>query len=148
MAISEAVPGAEHDKPRSDEVKTVARLPQGCEATADKGYPGLEKQVSLVTVSEAETGAPRQIPRLTVTLPVKKPKGKELTEEPPTFNRQVAAVRIRVEHGIGWIKNWGILATPFRCAHSIYTVVRQVVCGLVNHQTQRWQAAQAQADAC
>lgn len=37
VAISEAVPGAKHDKKLSDEVKTVERLPDGCEADADKG---------------------------------------------------------------------------------------------------------------
>jgi hypothetical protein len=41
--------------------------------------------------------------------------------------------------------NWAIIATRFRCAHSIYNLVMQVVCGLVNQQTQRWQAANSQA---
>jgi hypothetical protein len=66
-----------------------------------------------------------------------------LTDEQKAFNRQLATIRVRVEHCIGWAKNWAIIATRFRCAHSIYTLVMQVVCGLVNRQTQRWQAAQA-----
>lgn len=143
VAISEAVPGAKHDKKLSDEVKTLERLPQGCKVDADKGYQGLDKQVTVVRVCNPETGEEHQVPRLQVNTPFKKPKGGELTDEQNAFNRQLAAVRVRVEHCIGWVKNWAIIATRFRCAHSIYTLIMQVVCGLVNWQTQRWQAAKA-----
>jgi len=143
VAISEAVPGAKHDKKLSDEVQTLERLPDGCEVDADKGYQGLDKQVTLVTVSNPETGEEHQVPRLQVNTPFKKPKGGELTEEQKTFNRWLGAIRVRVEHCIGWVNNWAIIATRFRCAHSIYTLIMQVVCGLVNWQTQRWQAAKA-----
>lgn len=145
VALSEAVPGAQHDKKLSDEVKTVERLPEGCEADADKGYQGLAQQVPLVTVRNAQTGEEQPVPRLTVQTPIKKPKGHELTDEQQAFNRQLGAIRVRVEHCIGWVKNWAIIATRFRCAHSIYTLVLQVVCGLVNWQTQRWQAAKVAA---
>jgi len=145
VAISEAVPGAMHDKKLSDEVKTVERLPEGCEADADKGYQGLAQQVPLVTVRNAETGEEFQVPRLTVYTPIKKPKGQELTEAQKAFNRQLDALRVRVEHCIGWVKNWKSIATRFRCAHAIYTLVMRAVCGLVNWQTQRWQAAKAAA---
>lgn len=142
VAISEAVPGAEHDKKLSDDVQTIERLPDGCEADADKGYQGMAEQVSLVTIRNAETGMEQQVPRLTVQTPFKKPKGKELTTEQKTFNQQLGSIRVRVEHCIGWAKNWAILATRFRCAKSIYTSVMQTICGLVNAQTQRWQTAQ------
>ena len=144
-AISEAVPGARHDKKLSDGVKTLERLPEGCEVDADKGYQGLDKQVTLVTVRNPETGEEHQVPRLQVNTPFKKPKGGELTDEQKAFNRQLGAVRVRVEHCIGWVKNWAILATRFRYAHSIYTLIMRVVCGLVNWQTERWQAAKSQA---
>jgi len=143
VAISEAVPGAKHDKKLSDEVKTVERLPTGCEASADKGYQGLTEQVSKVTVRNMETGEEQQVPRLKVNTPIKKPQGKELAKEEKAFNRQLGAIRVRVEHCIGWAKNWAIIATRFRCALSIYALIMQVVCGLVNWQTQRWQAAKA-----
>lgn len=145
LAISEAVPGATHDKALSDEVRTVERLPDGCEADADKGYQGLDKQVSLVTVRNPETGEEQQVPRLQVKTPFKKPKGGELTEEQTEFNRLLGAIRVRVEHCIGWVKNWAIIATRFRCAHSIYTLILRVVCGFVNRQTERWQRAKAEA---
>jgi len=143
LAISEAVPGKMHDKNLSDHLQTVERLPDGCEADADKGYQGLAEQVSQVTVTDPQTGAEQQVPRLEVKTPVKKPKGKELTEEQHTFTTPLSQVRVRIEHCIGWIKNWAIIATRFRCTHTIYTVLLRTVCGLVNAQTQRWQAAKA-----
>ena len=145
LAISEAVPGAKNDKKLSDEVRTLERLPDGCEVDADKGYQGLDKQVTLVTVCNPETGEKHPVSRLQVKTPFKKPKGGELTDEQKEFNRQLGAVRVRVEHCIGWVKNWAIIATRFRCAHSIYTLIMRIVCGFVNSQTQRWQMAKAQA---
>jgi hypothetical protein len=143
-AISVSVPGAKSDLKLSDEVGTMERLPDDCEAQADKGYQGLDKRVGLVTIQDVETGEQKQVPRLIVKTPVKKPKGGELTEPQQAYNRAIGQVRVRVEHCIGWVKNWAIIATRFRCAHSIYTEVMQVVCGLVNLQTQRWQAAKNQ----
>jgi len=67
-----------------------------------------------------------------------------LTEDQAEFNHLLNSIRVRIEHFIGWVKNWKIISTRFRCAHSIYTLVMQVVCGLVNWQTQRWQNAKAQ----
>ncbi len=50
---------------------------------------------------------------------------------------------MRVEHCVGWAKNWAILATRFRCAHTIYTPIMRTICGFVNVQTQRWQTTKA-----
>ena len=127
----------------SDDLHTLERLPNGCEADLDKGYQGLNKQVELVTVIDPNTGEERAMPRLTVQIPHKKPKGGELTAEQLAFNARVSAIRVRVEHCIGWIKNWAILANRFRCNHSIYTSIMRTICGLVNLQTDRWQAANA-----
>jgi hypothetical protein len=142
-AISESVAGAEHDKTLSDEVRTVEHLPDGCELDADKGYQGLDKQVSPITVIDPATGAAQSVARLTVQTPIKKPRGGELSEEQIVFNTLFSAIRVRVEHCIGWAKNWAILANRFRCNHSIYTPVMRTICGLVNLQTQHWQAAKS-----
>jgi hypothetical protein len=142
-AISEGVPGAQHDKALSDGVRTVDRLPDGCEVEADKGYQGLDKQVSMVTMVNQQTGEVQEIARLTVQTPYKKPKGGELTEEQKSFNTMLNSIRVRVEHCIGWLKNWAVLANRFRCAHSIYTSIMRTISGLVNLQTQKWQAAKA-----
>ena len=144
QAISDAVPGAKNDKKLSDETRTVDRLPDGCRGKADKGYQGVSKQVTLVTILNLETGESQQVPRLIMETPFKKPKGGELTEEHKLFNHVLNSIRVRVEHCIGWVKNWRIIATRFRCEHSIYTAILQIVCGLVNVQTRRWQNAKAQ----
>jgi DDE superfamily endonuclease len=76
------------------------------------------------------------------TAPYKKPKGGALTAaEQKAYNRALSQVRVRIEHCIGWIKNWAIIATRFRRTHGIYTAILRTVCGLVNAQTLRWQAA-------
>lgn len=140
-AISEAVPGSLHDKKLSDEVQTLQRLPSGCEVDGDKGYQGMEKQAGEMVVKNEETGGEESAPRLRVKTPIKKPKGGELREEEKQYNKELSSIRVRVEHCIGWVKNWGIIGTRFRCSHEIYTSVMRAVCGLVNAQTQRWQQA-------
>jgi hypothetical protein len=100
-AISVSVPGAKSDIKLSDEVRTVDRLPDECEAQADKGYQGLDKRVSLVTMQDLETGAQKQVPRLTVKTPFKKPKGGELTEAQTLYNQTINRIRVRAEHCIG-----------------------------------------------
>lgn len=80
--------------------------------------------------------------RLIAQTPHKKPRGGELTEEQRQCNRALGAIRIRVEHCLGWLKYWAILATRFRCAHDRYTPIMCVCCGLTNAQTARWQATQ------
>ena len=142
-AVSVAAPGASHDKALSDRLQTIARLPDGCEADADKGYQGLAAQVPTVTVCDVVSGEVQTILRLSVQTPFKKPKGHELTDEQKAFNRALGAIRVRVEHCIGWLKNWAILATRFRCDHAIYTSIFRTIGGFVNVQTQRWQAAKA-----
>jgi hypothetical protein len=107
---------------------------------ADKGYQGLATDtVSTISTHDVQTGVEKQVPRVKAYTPFKKPKRQELTEEQKALNRALASIRIRVEHCIGWIKNWTILATRFRCSHSIYGLVMQTICGLVNQQTLRWQ---------
>ncbi len=143
LAISAAVPGATHDKPLCDALHTMDRLPDGVAAVADKGYQGLTAQVATTAVCDVATREERQHPRLDARTPHKKPRGGELTDEQRQFNRQLGAIRIRVEHCLGWLKHWAILATRFRCAHDRYTPIMCVICGLVNAQTARWQASRA-----
>lgn len=143
VAITIAVPGATHDKKLADQTRTVQRLPDGCHAQADKGYQGLAKQVTATPVENKETDQTDHLPRLTLDTPFKKPPKGALTPEQKAFNQALGSTRVRVEHCIGWAKNWNILSSRFRCDHAIYSLVMQVVCGLVNLQTERWQTAKA-----
>jgi|GEM_PF-1546349 len=63
--------------------------------------------VGLVAIRKPETGLGLLIPRLTVCTPFKKVAGQELTEQQQAFNSWLGAVRVRVEHGIGWVKIGG-----------------------------------------
>ena len=119
----------------------------GCEAFFDKGYQGLQQQVATSLDFDIETLENYEVPDIYLHIPFKKPKGQQLTQEQKDYNCQVSSIRVRIEHCNGWIKNWGIIATRFRCSHSIYTLVMQVVCGLVNRQTERWQEAKLKAAA-
>ena len=119
------------------------RLPEGCKTGVDKGYQELNTQVAQVTVVAPDIGGAQQVPRLTLKTPFKKPQEKELTDVQKAFNTPLNKVCGRIEYCIGWIKNWAIIATRFRCAHTIYTAISHTVCGLVNAQTQFWQAAKA-----
>jgi hypothetical protein len=134
-AISVAVAGRVHDKTLAEDVDTVQRLPDGCEASMDKAYQGLAQQVDVVIDAQGTS-----VPCFTLKIPFKKPKGKDLSAEQNAFNYVLSAIRVRIEHCIGWLKNWAVLANRFRCAHNIYTSIFQLVCGLVNAQTQRWQS--------
>jgi len=62
------------------------RLPEGCEADADKGYQELNAQVAQVTVVAPDIGGAQQVPRLILKTPFKKPRGKELTDVQKAFN--------------------------------------------------------------
>ena len=142
-AVSVPVPGSIHDKKLCDQLQTLERLPTGCETAADKGYQGLATDtVSTLSTRDVETGVEKQVPRVKAYTPFKKPKGQK------AFNRALASIRIRVEHCIGWIKNWKILSERFRCSHSIYGLVMQTICGLVNQQTLRWQMVKGASAYC
>lgn len=168
LAISEAVAGKTHDKKVSDEVRTLDRVADGSQVLADSGYQGLAAQAQIPS-PDAEP-APEQeaadLPKgqaqedrdpngsepapalgspasrgVSVQTPAKKPRGGELSQEQKAANRAISQVRVRVEHCLGWVKNWAIIANRFRCARSVYTPILQFICGLVNAQTRRWQAA-------
>lgn len=121
----------------------MERLPDGVEVDAVKGYQGLAARVEAVPACDLATREERHQPRLTVRTPHKKPRGGDLTDEQRQFNHQLGATRIRVEHCLGWLKNWAVLATRFRCTHDRYTPIMCVIGGLVNAQTARWQAIRA-----
>jgi hypothetical protein len=133
-AISVAVPGRVHDKTLANDLDTVQRLPNDCEALLDKAYQGLAEQVDCAIDGEGTF-----VPCFTLKIPFKKPIGSDLSSEQKAFNRQLSSIRVHIEHCIGWLKNWAILANRFRCAHRIYPSVFLLICGLVNAQTYRWQ---------
>lgn len=61
-----------------------------------------------------DTGYVGYRPGANTVMPVKKPKGGELTEEQKAYNREVSSVRVRVEHHIGSAKILKVLREECR----------------------------------
>ncbi|MEO0489137.1 MAG: transposase family protein, partial [Cyanobacteria bacterium J06659_2] len=66
-----------------------------------------------------------------IATPHKKPKKQELTPEQNEENTQFAQKRIYVEHLIRRIKIFRVAQQRFRLRASKYSMVMQVICGLV-----------------
>lgn len=92
------------------------------ESGVDHRYPDAEKTADKAYQSSAHP---------TLHTPHKKPKGGALTPEHRQENRQLAQLRIYVEHGIRRIKGWRILRDEYRLAVGLFATVAQAVVGLV-----------------
>jgi len=134
-AISSLFPGKVHDKKMAEKLHTTWRLPDETELLGDKAYQGLHKKVELMEFQLDEKNELFvELPRVKLLTPYKKPKGRELSEKKKVQNQAISSLRVRVEHAIGWVKNFKICSERFRCSHSIYTLILRVVCGFVNLQ--------------
>ena len=67
-----------------------------------------------------------------LTIPEKKPKGKELTKEQKEYNEIHSSMRVCVEHGIGKMKIWQILTQRFRNRRKDHTIIFKNIAGLQN----------------
>jgi hypothetical protein len=83
--------------------------PQGVQRGGDTGYLGTRLEI-----------------------PHKKPKGKELTLEQKQYNRAFSSKRVKVEHGIGAMKRFGIAAQRWRNPRHTRTIIIKNVVGLAN----------------
>jgi hypothetical protein len=93
LFVSPSVCGKTHDKKIAD---TMYSFPCPCLLYQDTGYQGYNP-----------TG-------VTVFQPMKKPKGRELTEEEKEYNRKISSLRVRVEHTIGSAKRMRIVKDECR----------------------------------
>ena len=77
-------------------------------------------------------GAAKYCPGANVTIPVKKPKGGELTAAQKAYNKKLGSKRVVVEHTIGDLKEHRILAGVFVGTAEQYNRTFNVITGLVN----------------
>jgi hypothetical protein len=91
--VGDTTAGRRHDKPLVED--DAPPFPDGSRIGSDSGYQGLS------------------IAGSTVTTPMKKPRGGELTADEKAVNTQLARLRIPVEHAIGGMKR-------HRIVHDIY----------------------------
>ncbi len=96
--------------------KNPPPIPQNVEANMDKGYKGVEID----------------FPDLKVKLPVKKPRGKELSKKDRRYNKKLNRERVVVEHSIRRIKTFNIIREEFRNDLKSYDDVMSITSGLVN----------------
>jgi hypothetical protein len=114
----EAASGSTHDKTMFDDSGVGDRL-QGDEAyMGDKGYQGIQRDCKAV-------------------LPHKRPQGGELTEEQKAHNSRLSSVRVVVEHTIGWMKHFRVLAQTYRHPRESHNRAFEIVAGLVNRRIRR-----------
>ena len=107
-AVTKSVPGKKHDKKLFDETNII--LPEKSDLTGDLGYYGANG----------------------ITLPNKKSKGKELTEEEKRYNKELSKRRITVEHSFGKMKIYQILAQRFRNPRNKHSLIFKNIAGLHN----------------
>ena len=68
-----------------------------------------------------------------ISIPFKKSKKIELTEEQKNINKQKSSVRVKVEHSIGGLKRYRFLSDRLRCGNiQLYNIVAGVCAGLWN----------------
>lgn len=112
--------GSVHDKKIIDEENW--QFPQGIKVCEDLGFQG-HQQIGV-----------------TIEIPTKKPKGKELTKEQREENKAKSSDRVKVEHTIGKVKVYRIVKDIVRLWKKSYFDIKdflmEICCGLHNFKIQ------------
>ncbi|CEG12115.1 transposase [groundwater metagenome] len=67
-------------------------------------------------------------------MPMKKPKGRDLTQHEKHLNKLISGIRVKVEHAIGGVKRFGIVSNIFRNkTDGLDDKVMEISCGLWNY---------------
>jgi hypothetical protein len=115
MFLSQTFNGSVHDKKICDE--QPLKLPAGTNLWQDTGFVG-----------HTPFG-------IKVQMPMKKPKGKELTKEQKEQNREISKFRVLVEHAICGAKRCRIVKDRLRCHKDGFDdLVMELACGLHNYR--------------
>jgi len=81
-------------------------------------------------------------PYLTVIMPKKKPKGKELTEEEKETNKNISRRRIVNEHALAHIKKYNSASHIYRNkGNNTADKLMLITCGLANYHIDHKEAA-------
>jgi len=97
-----------------------------------------QEDIELPTNSQCyqDTGFVGYTPKgehITIIMPDKKPKGGELSEEQKQRNKEIASIRVRVEHVISGIKRLRIIKDKIRAwANDFRDQAMEIACGLHN----------------
>ncbi|HLD42045.1 MAG TPA: transposase family protein [archaeon] len=99
--------------------RTHPSIPPDIEALVDSGYQGIQTD----------------FPDLKTRIPIKKPRGKQLTKQQKRYNKKLSKERVLVEHAISKVKKFGIIGQEFRNRLNSYDTKMSVVTGIVNFRT-------------
>jgi DDE superfamily endonuclease len=115
--VGATLSGAMHDKKVAEQqyLQVLSNAKATLTLWQDTGYQGF---------------APQDV---TIIQPQKKPKGKELTTAQKDRNRQIAAVRIRVEHAIGSAKRYRIVKDECRLRKNQYPCKVFALCAALHN---------------
>ena len=113
LLLTPSYEGRIHDKRIAD--MTVYFLPEGSCLYQDSGFQGF----SVAGVKMIQ--------------PMKKPKGRDLTDQEKAKNREISSIRIRIEHAISGIKRYRIVKDKLRNSKKGFAdLVMETCCGLHN----------------
>ncbi len=116
LLVSPTMAGRVHDKKIAD---TCYKIASGFTLWQDTGFQGYKPEGVLI----------RQ--------PIKKPKGKELSQQQKAYNQSVSSVRVRVEHAIGSVKRFRIVKDECRLRKNNFVDhVFRICAGLHNFRLQ------------
>lgn len=96
----------------------MGKMPEGVVVRVDKGYEGLEEEYPGVRIEK----------------PRKARRGHPLTVLEKIYNRAMSALRIPVEHAIGHLKKFRLLAGIYRGKLERYDESASVIAGLHNYR--------------
>lgn len=113
LFLSESTFGKVHDKRLADSCPYP--LPDGSQLLQDLGFQGF-------SIANTQT-----------IMPMKKPKGKELTEEQKEANRQISKRRVRIEHVNSSVKRCRIVQDGCRLfKENVRDLAMEICCALHN----------------
>jgi hypothetical protein len=115
--LSRHVPGRVSDHLLLRATGVMGKIPEGVVVRVDKGYEGLEEEY----------------PEVKVEKPRKAKRGHPLTVLEKIYNRAMSALRIVVEHVIGHLKKFRLLAGIYRGRLERYDESALVIAGLHNY---------------
>jgi len=115
LYLSKAYNGTTHDKKLADEENLV--FPEGfqIELLQDTGYQGYNPK------------------NVTIIMPTKKPKGKELTQQQKDTNKEISSKRVLIEHAIGGVKILRIIKDEIRIyKETTRNLIMKIACAIHN----------------
>jgi hypothetical protein len=112
------VPGRVNDHLLLRATGVMRRVPKGVVVRVDKGYEGIEEEY----------------PEVRVEKPKKARRGHPLTVLEKIYNRAMSTLRIPVEHAIGHLKKYRMLAGVYRGEAERYDENALVIAGLHNYR--------------